>query len=158
MKFVEVTPENQHWVSEISAGKEARSWVHRNSYWARNAAEHPEIAFRLIMVDDQEDPVGTIAFGQHFADEELSVLRPGVGEIIHLVIDEGQQDRGYGRQAVLLAVSLLQERYKRIVIAHDPENDVARTLYESLGFRRFTENYDGDPLLELVSQPAGPEA
>src|SRR5690625_5676323 len=85
VRFIEITPANRHWLSRISAGKEARSWVYRNSYWERNAAEHPEIALRLIMVDEHKDPVGIIAFGQHFADEDLSVPRPGVGEIIHLV-------------------------------------------------------------------------
>lgn len=155
MRFIEITPANRHWVSRISAGKAARSWVYRNSYWERNAAEHPEIALRLIMVDEHRDPVGIIAFGQHFADEDLSVPRPGVGEIIHLVIDERQQDRGYGRQAVQLAISQLQENYDRIVIAHDPDNAVARGLYESLGFRQFTENYDGDPLLELITKRSG---
>src|SRR5690625_7862793 len=101
------------------------------------------------MMDEHRDPVGIIAFGQHFADEDLSVPRPGVGEIIHLVIDERQQDRGYGRQAVQLAISQLQEKYDRIVIAHDPDNAVARGMYESQGYRQITENNVSDVLLEL---------
>ena len=153
MRFDEVTPESRYWINEIFAGIEARYWVHYNSYWEKYAQAHPDIEFKLIRVDEQVDPVGVIAYGPHFTDEKLTVSQTDVGEVIHLVIDESHQGRGYGRQAVLLATELLKARYQRIVIAHDEDNESAKRLYEEVGFRTIGTNYDGDPLLELMAHP-----
>jgi hypothetical protein len=79
MTFIQVTDENRHWVDKIFAGDEAQYWVHYNWYWERNARTHPGIEFRLIQVDGPEQPVGVIAFGQHFEDQELTRRLRGAG-------------------------------------------------------------------------------
>ncbi|GAB4211920.1 MAG: hypothetical protein OHK0022_47040 [Roseiflexaceae bacterium] len=68
-----------------------------------------------------------------------------------MVIDKPHQRRGYGRQATLMAIELLRQQpdCTAIVIAHNPDNQGARHLYESLGFVEFDRNYDGDPLMRL---------
>lgn len=52
--------------------------------------------------------MGFVAFGQHYAAEELEQPVEGCGEVIHLVIDMAEQGLGYGREATLLAVEQLQ--------------------------------------------------
>ncbi|NLG08722.1 MAG: GNAT family N-acetyltransferase [Deinococcales bacterium] len=153
MRLVEVDDDNRRWVDEVFAGDEAQYWVHYNRYWVQNARTHPDIAFRLIEVDEVDRPVGVIAYGQHYQDEALTRPVPGAGEVIHTVIDVAYQRRGYGKRATLEAIARLRPRYERVLIAYNPANEPARRLYESLGFQRVGTNYDGDPLLELRNQP-----
>lgn len=149
MRFVAITPQNEHFVDAIYAGDEAQYWVHYNAYWKENSREHDDIEARLIYVEDE--PVGFIAYGQHYADEALTQPVAGFYEVIHTVIDVKHQRRGYGRQATLMAIELLKAKpdCEWIVIAHNPANQIARKLYESLGFEVFGVNYDGDPLLRM---------
>ena len=151
MRFVPVTAENEHFVDAIDPGDKARCWVHYNAYWKENSQKKDDIEARLIYVDDEDAPIGFIAFGQYYADEALTQPVSGLYKVIHTVVDYRHQRRGYGRQATLMAVEALRAKpdCEWIVIAHNPANDGARKLYESLGFETFAFNYDGDPLLRL---------
>lgn len=151
MRFEAITADNEHYVDRIYPGDEEQYWVHYNRYWLENSRTHANIDAKLIYVGESEEPVGFIAYGQHYQDEELAAPLLGVYEIIHLVIDKPWQRRGYGRQATLLAIELLRQEpaCRAIVIAHNPANHGARALYTSLGFVEIGRNYDGDPLLEL---------
>lgn len=152
MEFVLINSKNERFVKEIHPGDEEKYWVHYNSYWQENGEKKDDVEARLIYVDEFEVPVGFIAYGQHYADEELEEPVESWGEVIHLVVDKAKQGNGYGRQATLLALERLRTdpRYGTIVIAHHPDNLKARKLYESLGFVEVGRNYDGDPLLQLA--------
>ncbi len=147
-----VSEADEHWVNQVFAGNEEQYWVHYNSYWLDNSRRLPDVEARLIFAPGKAEPVGFIAYGQHYADEALTERIPGIYEVIHTVIHEPDQQRGYGRAATLLAMAELQARpdCREIVIAHHPQNQPARTLYESLGFREYSQNYDGDPLLRFT--------
>lgn len=154
MNFVDIAPANEHFVDEIYPGDEERFWVHYNSYWLENSRTKEGIAAYLIYVDDQTVPVGFIAYGQFYKDEELTRPRKGWYEVAHLVIAKKFQGRGYGRQATLMAINALRskEDFEKVVIAYHPDNIPARNLYRSLGFVETGEvNYDGDPLLQLTN-------
>jgi RimJ/RimL family protein N-acetyltransferase len=151
MEFRPITERNRAYVNRIFAGDKQQYWVHCNWYWDQNSQRIADIACRLIYVDSVDEPVGIIAYGQHYADEDLAERVPGVYEVIHMVIDVKYQGRGYGRAATQRVIQLLQQQPDcwRIVIAHHPDNIVAQRLYQSLGFVPFAHNYDGDPLLKL---------
>ncbi|SEJ54054.1 Acetyltransferase (GNAT) family protein [Deinococcus reticulitermitis] len=155
LTFQPVTPENEAHVARIFAGDEAQYWVHYNTYWLDNSRTVPGVEARLIYEAGASEPLGFIAYGQHYADEALTEAVLGSLEIIHMVIDAPHQRRGYGREATLQAIRALRDwpGQHRIVIAHNPSNGPARHLYESLGFVVCGENYDGDPLLELQGDP-----
>lgn len=53
-----------------------------------------------------------------------------------LLIDEKYQNKGYGRQAMNLAIEWMRkdERCKSIVTCYKDGNDAAKKLYEGLGF------------------------
>lgn len=64
-----------------------------------------------------------------------------------LMIDQKHQGKGYGREAMKQLLTLMKETLdcQRIMIGHRPENTVAGTLYESLGFKRISrELIDGE--------------
>ena len=58
--------------------------------------------------------------------------------IYRLMIDQRYQGVGYGREAMGLLIDrirgLSDEDHNRIYISFEPENAVAKALYESLGF------------------------
>ena len=151
MRFAKITPENEHFVDAIYAGDEAQYWVHYNDYWKENSRKKDDIEARLIYVDGENEPVGFIAYGQHYDNENLTEAVKGSYEVIHTVIDVKHQRRGYGKRATLMAIEALKAvpDCEWIVIAHNPANQVARRLYETLGFEAFGQNYDGDPLLRI---------
>jgi len=151
MRFESITADNEHYVDRIYAGDEEQYWVHYNQYWLGNSRTHADIDAKLIYVDEIDQPVGFIAYGQHYHNEELTERVANTFEIIHLVIDKPWQRRGYGRQATLLAVDLLRSKPDccTIVIAHHPRNRSAHHLYTSWGFVAAGRNYDDDPLLHM---------
>lgn len=152
MKFVDIDSTNAAFVDSIYPGDVAQYWVHYNWYWRENSQKKSDIACKLIYVEEHPTPIGIIAYGQYYQDEELTQAVPGWYEIIHMVIDQPHQRHGYGKQATLLAIELLRRNpdCRAIVIAHNPQNIPARRLYESLGFVEFGRNYDDDPLLKLA--------
>ncbi len=56
--------------------------------------------------------------------------------IFRLMIDASQQGKGYGRAAMVELMRLISEQPggNEIAISYEPENEVARKLYTSLGF------------------------
>ena len=151
VRFQVISEADEAWVTRLFAGDEAQYWVHDNAYWLDNSRRLSDVQARLIFAAAKAEPVGFIAYGQHYTDEALSERVPGVYEVIHTVIDASEQRRGYGRAATVQAIAELQAQpdCHEIVIAHNPQNQPARALYESLGFREYSRNYDGDPLMRL---------
>jgi ribosomal-protein-alanine N-acetyltransferase len=70
-------------------------------------------------------------------------------------IDERYQRRGYGRSALLALIDALGAKpgCREIVLTYLPVNDVARRLYESLGFRDSGEMIEGEVVARLGVTP-----
>ncbi len=78
-----------------------------------------------------ETMVGFTLYGIDEEDGEFWIYR--------IMIDEKQQGKGYGRQAVQLVIDDIEKRKAEgqhgISLSYEPENHVAKRLYESIGFR-----------------------
>ena len=61
----------------------------------------------------------------------------GFYEICRFMIDYKYQGKGYGRRALVKIIEEMKENEecKDIYISFDPNNNIARSLYESLGFK-----------------------
>ncbi len=79
---------------------------------------------------DGETPVGFLMYGYNFSHPKQQAF------ITRLMVDEKFQGKGYGRFGMkwMLEVFRADERIKQVAISYEPENDVARKLYASLGF------------------------
>src|SRR5215208_7922480 len=79
---------------------------------------------------DGDTPVGFLMYGYNFqhSDQQAFILR--------LMVADGFQVKGYGRFGMgkMLEIFRADERIHTVGISYEPENEVARKLYASLGF------------------------
>jgi diamine N-acetyltransferase len=68
-----------------------------------------------------------------------------------ILIDERYQRRGYGRQAVQTAITMLAEEYghQHFALSYSPDNP-AKQLYHALGFME-TDEWEGDEIVARLS-------
>lgn len=70
-----------------------------------------------------------------------------------LMIDENHQKKGYGREAVKLALEYIKTfpcgEAEYCWLSYEPENEVARRLYRSFGFAETGET-DGDEVIAVL--------
>ncbi|MBD7908247.1 GNAT family N-acetyltransferase [Sporosarcina gallistercoris] len=88
---------------------------------------------------------GFLAQGIYHEDEMIGFTLYGIDEedndywIYRMMIDQKHQGNGYGKQAVQLVINDIRSRkessQQTISLSYEPENQIARHLYEKLGFR-----------------------
>lgn len=94
---------------------------------------------------DDETPVGFMMYGFNFSNREYEAF------IIRLMVDENHQGKGYGRFGMqkMLEIFRADARIHAVGISYEPENEVARKLYASLGFVETGEILDGETVAVL---------
>ena len=72
-------------------------------------------------------------------------------EICRFMIDHKYQGKGYGRRALVKIIEEMKENEecKDIYISFDPKNNIARSLYESLGFKDTGKTLEDELLFKL---------
>ena len=100
-------------------------------------------------------PVGFLMIG-YDTDESWSdppEIAKGNYNLWRFMIDRRYQNRGYGRQALQQALEFIRTfpcgEAEYCWLSFAPENDVARRLYRSFGFRETGEK-DGDELIAVL--------
>ena len=95
--------------------------------------------------DDNGAPVGFLMYGYNFAAPKMQAF------IIRLMVDENQQGKGFGRFGMnwMLERFRQEERIKDVAISYEPDNEVGRKLYASLGFVETGEML-GDEVLAVL--------
>jgi diamine N-acetyltransferase len=96
-------------------------------------------------VYDGDLPVGFLMLGYNLTNSKVQ------GYVIRLMVDEQYQGKGYGKSAMnwILDHYRNDERIRRIGISYEPDNDVARKLYASLGFVETGEIDHGEVVAEM---------
>lgn len=116
------------------------------------------IAFPFGIFND-ETPVGFLmagyneaAFDELCEDDVPEILRNNY-TIWRLMIDEKYQKKGYGREAVRLALDYIRTwpcgRAEYCVLSYEPMNTVAQRLYASFGFEETGEIAGGEAIAVL---------
>jgi diamine N-acetyltransferase len=118
-----ITPDNYKEVISLRVSREQEHLV------APNVLTLAQMQFRhektALAIYAEDTPVGLIAYDLYDYD------------IWRLMIDERYQGKGYGRQALKCVIEILRLHGAQSEVRTDiaPGNEVAKTLYESLGFR-----------------------
>lgn len=102
---------------------------------------------------DGETPVGFLMIGYDIADEEADREKyPYITNnylIWRFMIDKNYQQKGYGKAAMQLALDFIrtwpykEKKAEYCWLSYEPENDVARKLYQSFGFVEAEELPEG---------------
>ena len=114
-------------------------------------------AFPFVIYRDQR-PVGFLMIGYNEAalygpeDEPPKVLVNNYS-LWRLMIDKRYQNRGYGREAIALALDFIRTwpcgKAEYVSLSYEPDNEVAAKLYHSFGFRENGE-MDGDEIVAVL--------
>ena len=114
-------------------------------------------AFNLKLKKDQEEfvshPIRSLAQAYVYRDQcqPFGIYEDDVPEydIWHMMIDETQQGKGYGKAALKLILDYIEEKpfgnSDRVVLTCNKNNTYALNMYKSLGFE-MTGNEDEDEL------------
>ncbi|MDY6429654.1 MAG: GNAT family N-acetyltransferase [Bacilli bacterium] len=101
-------------------------------------------------------PIGFLMIGYGLAeDDDLAGEDPAFVEIVRksyclwrFMIDKRYQRKGYGRKAMQLALDYIKTfpcgKAETIWLSYEPENAVAKKLYESFGFVEQLQFYKGN--------------
>ncbi|HNK64640.1 MAG TPA: GNAT family N-acetyltransferase [Anaerolineales bacterium] len=99
---------------------------------------------------DEGQPVGYFMIARNEQNPKMQ------GYIVRLMVDENYQGRGFGRFAMnwILETFRADKTIRTVAIDYEPDNEAARRLYASLGFRETGEIEDGEvvAILELKKQ------
>src|ERR1044072_338318 len=111
---------------KLEVHEEQRSFVAPNVFSIAQSKVEP--AYNVQAVYDGEEMVGFVMYGW---DEE-----EGCHCLARLMVDKGQQGKGYGRAAPEAVIERMRAEpgCKQIVLSVNPANTSAQALYESLGF------------------------
>ena len=92
------------------------------------------------------------AFDEIYEDEVPEVLKNNYS-IWRLMIDERHQKKGYGKEAVRLALEFIRTwpcgTAEYCVLSYEPENAAAKELYHSFGFEE-TGEIAGDEAVAIL--------
>lgn len=106
-------------------------------------------------VFDGDAPVGFVMVGYDKDDcwKDAPAIAEGNYNLWRLMIDESCQNRGYGRQAVELALRFIRTypcgKANFCWLSYEPENTVAKSLYASFGFVETGEK-DGEEQIAVL--------
>ena len=104
---------------------------------------------------ENETPVGFLMIGFDIDDywDDAPSIAKGNYNLWRLMIDKAYQRRGYGKEAVQLALDFIKSfpcgRAEYCWLSYEPENEAARQLYRLFGFSE-TGDTDGEELIAVL--------
>src|SRR5215216_6118171 len=146
-----LTIHNWRDLSHLKVREDQKNFVAPNVYSIAESQfgyDHPEDRHWDMApygIYDDDEPVGFLMIGYNFFHTRTQ------GFIIRLMVDEKYQGNGYGKFGLYWILDHFRkdEHIQRIGISYEPDNEVARTLYASLGFVETGEIDHGEVVAEL---------
>jgi diamine N-acetyltransferase len=131
LRLQPVSKENWRAVAQLKVTAQQAAFVAEPSYYLALCCY--EAIWHPLAVILGEEVIGFCMWGIDPADQ--SCWLGGV------LIDQRFQGRGYGRRAIQAALAMLAEQNgcNAFALSYNPSNDVAKRLYQSLGFRETGE-------------------
>lgn len=128
LHLVEIDRYNYIPVLDLSVAEDQKAFVASNQYSLAQAYAQPECVPLALYAENR--PVGFAMYCLDEDDHQYWIYR--------LMIDRRYQGKGYGREAMHLLIDRIRglgdEDHTCVYISFEPENHIAKSLYESLGF------------------------
>ena len=102
-----------------------------------------------------DTPIGFLMIGFDVNSDDVDVLKIAKGNynIWRLMIDKKFQGKGFGKKAIELALEFINTfpcgTAKYCWLSYESDNDVARQLYQSVGFVE-TDEKDGEEIVAIL--------
>ena len=139
----EITQENFEECLKLRVAEHQRAFVSTTVHSLAQAWVSRDTAYPFAIYAD-DTMVGFLMLGYYERKDQYTLWK--------FLIDERYQNRGYGREALRLAVQFLVDRFhvKEVYTAYYSSNRVARELYASFGFRETGEVEDNQVEMKYV--------
>ncbi|CAM4338721.1 GNAT family N-acetyltransferase [Jeotgalicoccus halotolerans] len=139
IRIKEIDANNINEVRKISVKKYQRFFIETVDECLEEAAIYKQ--WCPVAIYDYDEIVGFAMYGAFGKNPDTWIDR--------IIIDEKYQGKGFGKLAMKELIKIVTEKYNVITVylSFVEGNDVARKLYENLGFN-FTGDYD--PEGELI--------
>ncbi len=126
LKLMDIDSENFWDIIKLKVTKQQEEFVASNTFSIAQSKVQPE-CIPLAIYND-ETPIGFLMYCMDSIDKEYWIYR--------LMIDTKHQSKGYGRKAMELLINRIKEdkEHHVIYLSFEPENELAKSLYESMGF------------------------
>ena len=141
-----VTGENWRQIARLKVREDQTHFVAPNifsiaeSQFGFNESDGSHWDMYPFGIYDNETPVGLLMYGYNFSHPGFQAF------IIRLMVDENQQAKGYGVFGMKKMLEIFREdqRVQAVGISYEPGNEVARKLYDRLGFAETGEMLEGE--------------
>ena len=162
LRLEKINGKNVWDILNLHVAEEQKNFVAENSLSlaeAYIAAANNGYAFPFGIYDG-ENPVGFLMIGFDKDDdwEDAPQIASGNYSLWRLMIDERYQGKGYGREAVKLALQFIRTepcgKASYCWVSYEPENETARHLYQSYGFSETGEK-DGEEIIAVLKLQEG---
>ncbi|AND42859.1 MULTISPECIES: GNAT family N-acetyltransferase [Cytobacillus] len=142
IEFKEIDRHNFLDVIDLRVAEEQKSFVAPNVFSLAQAKAFPECICLAIYQDDVL--VGFTMYCMDSDDKEYWIYR--------LMIDAKHQSKGYGKEAMEKLIERIKQdqEHKVIYLSFEPENNLAKGLYEKLGFEADGRIIDGEIVYKLT--------
>ncbi|MBU5426819.1 GNAT family N-acetyltransferase [Tissierella pigra] len=141
LKLIDIDSENFWEITKLKVTKEQEEFVASNTFSIAQSKVQPECIPLAIYKD--KTPIGFLMYCMDSIDNEYWIYR--------VMIDIKYQSKGYGRQAMELLVNRIKEdkEHHIIYISFEPENQWAKSMYESMGFTPDGRIVEGEIVYKL---------
>jgi diamine N-acetyltransferase len=138
-----VTRENFEACCDLEVAEKQLDFVSSNVFSLAESKFYPE--FIPLAIYGGDTMVGFLMYGRDDLDGEL------VWTLLRLMVDRRYQRKGYGRAALELFIEQMRMKpgCKALHATVIPGNDIAQSLYASLGFVETGDMEDGDLILRF---------
>ena len=162
LRLEKVNARNVWDILKLTVDKKQRNFVAGNdisiieAYTAITANGH---AFPFGIYEN-ETPVGFLMIGFDIDDDwdDAPPIAKGNYNLWRLMIDKDYQGRGFGKEAVRLALDYIRTfpcgRADCCWLSYEPENEIAARLYRSFGFEE-TGEMDGEERIAVLRLQGG---
>ncbi len=137
-----VTSANYEEVCDLDVTKAQQDYVASNM-WSLVEA-HYNSGYTCKAIYQNNKPVGFFMWVQE-TPTKVSIWR--------FMVDEHHQNKGIGRQALLMAIAEIKttSKLEQIEICYNPKNPVAKDFYSSFGFEEAGLNEDEEDMLAIIN-------
>lgn len=138
LRLIEVDENN--WRLGLKVSETQQKYVSDSMKLLARAYAYRNYRSKAYVIYNDETAVG---MGLYYDYEPLSAY-----DLSQLFIDERYQGRGYGLEASQMLLDLMKSdgRYNKVILCYIKGNNVAKSLYEKLGFK-LTGDRDEDEII-----------